>query len=212
MAALLSIAFVGFVLFAKPAIGDNGKDEDILVYDAHGKPIGRLELLPLRSDGTLRLGFAKAANAGDIDIEWWQLAEREDLPGYPRIDPQSGGSGLPGAKGEDEDPAYYSKADFENPELMSRVQEGGKFWLLDRPTLDSGFRFESWLVERDGPKQATMLAGVRWGVSVDEGRITGLHDPVLIRRGSRFDIQESLRISGFGGGWEIRFANRYKLP
>lgn len=179
-----------------------------------GDTLGYTNLRPLSIHGELRLAFVPepSGGAGAPLLEWWQLAERQDRPGYPRIDPQSGGSGLPGAKGEDEDPAYYSKSDYENPELAARISAEGKYWLLDRPTHDSGFRFESWLVERTGPKSVRPLMGIRWGITVRSGEIVKLHHPEQIRRGTRFDWEESLRISGFGTGWEIQLMPKRMLP
>ncbi len=176
--------------------------------------LGTIHLAPLSTFGDLRLGFAKreGTESNGSKLEWWQLAERQDRPGYPRIDPQSGGSGLPGAKGEDEDPAYYSVRDYENLELAARIFDAGKYWLLDHPTHDSGFRFESWLVERSGPKRVRPLVGIRWGITVREGEIVKLHHPEQIVRGTRFNWEESLRISGFGTGWEISNMPRRILP
>lgn len=211
---LLAVALVSLVLLANPEFFNetNNNKTFVQVLNNNNVKIGIIELFPLQSDGSLKLAFAPNPQLQNDKIEWWQLAEREDLSGYPRIDPQSGGSGLPGARGEDEDPAYYTEADFLNPDLAPRIFHEGRVWLLDRPTFDSGFRFESWIVERRGPKKATLLAGVRWGVSVKNGEIEGLHHPEPIRRGTKFDIHESLRISGFGGGWDIGFANRPRLP
>lgn len=176
--------------------------------------IGEIELPPLTTDGQLELSFA-GMDAGAVTrfrLEWWQLAEREDRPGYPRIDPQSGGSGLPGAKGEDEDPAYYSRSDFENPELAARIFANGRFVLLDRPTHDSGFRLESWLVQRIGDKHVRRLSGVQWGITVCDGHLAALHHPRPMVWRSRFDWEESLRISGFGVGWTIEDETGRRLP
>ncbi len=185
----------------------------LAVADEAGRHLGEIEVNPLDADGALRLGFARDPSLPETyKIQWWQLAEREDRSGYPRIDPQSGGSGLPGAKGEDEDPAYYSESDFADPNLAPLIFKEGKFWLLDRPTHDSGFRFESWLVMRTGPKSITLLQGVRWGITVKGGTLIDRHDPLPVRHLSHFDWHESLRISGFGSGWEIKSAYHSTLP
>lgn len=191
-----------------------GARPDKLPVTLGGEYLGEIELTPLSLDGQLHLGFT----GGEADVvtryrlEWWQLAEREDRPGYPRIDPQSGGSGLPGAKGEDEDPAYYSAEDYSNPELGSRIFSDGRYVLLDRPTHDSGFRLESWLVQRLDGKHVRRLAGVQWGITVIDGALAELHHPRPMVRRSRFDWEESLRISGFGVGWTIEDEPGRKLP
>lgn len=206
---VVGVHFGGSAICDSPALGSVTVP---VVKD--GDTLGLVELNQLSVYGELRLAFVEkpTATVRDLKLEWWQLAERQDRPGYPRIDPQSGGSGLPGAKGEDEDPAYYSSKDYENPELAARVTAEGKYWLLDRPTHDSGFRFESWLVERSGPKSIRPLIGIRWGITVHGGEIVKLHHPEQILRGTGFDWAESLRISGFGTGWEIQRMPRRTLP
>lgn len=208
---IVSLAAVGlFLLVALAGLSASGlagsSDTAMhVVLRLDGSIAGEIESRNLTPEGTLRLAFVEHGREDDgPKYEWWQLAEREDRSGYPRIDPQSGGSGLPGARGEDEDPAYYSESDYLNPELSSRIFQEEKYWLLDHPTHNSGFRFESWLVEREGPKEIVLLAGVSWGISVKNGEITALHHPQAIARMSRFDWHESLRISGFGSGWQIK--------
>lgn len=186
---------------------------ELQVLDRSGNPVGKIEINPLGLDGALRLAFVKNPDLNsERKIEWWQLAKRDDRSGYPRIDPQSGGSGLPGAKGEDEDPAYYSERDFVNSVLAPLIFEEGKFWLLDRPTHDSGFRFESWLVERTGEKSVTLLTGIRWGITINDDQTISLHQPRPLTHHSHFNWHESLRISGFGSGWEISTAYHSTLP
>lgn len=213
---LIAFCAIALVFLGGKTNADEAKfkgDNRLTVKDRSGSVIGEIEVNPLGRDGSLRLAFVRKPEIrNDRRFEWWQLAEREDRPGYPRVDPQSGGSGLPGAKGEDEDPAYYSESDFNNPVLAPLIFEDGKFWLLDRPTHDSGFRFESWLIERTGPKSATKLAGIHWGITVRDGKLMFLHQPTPIIQKSRFDWHESLRISGFGVGWEITAAYRFDLP
>jgi len=183
------------------------------VADGGGRPVGTIVGKQLEPDGTLRLGFASSVDDSvGLDIQWWQLAERLDRPGYPRIDPQSGGSGLPGAKGEDEDPAYYSERDYNDPELAPRIFADGKYWLLDRPTHDSGFYFESWLVRRTGAKSVVLLSGLKWGITVRNGELRELHHPLPIVGRSHFQWHDALRTSGFGAGWEITMAARPELP
>lgn len=212
----VSAVFISLIMIlgeSPPTLLEVAGEYRLAIVDSRGETLGHIEVRPLGLDGTLRLAFEPdSGTRNSSSIEWWQLAEREDRPGYPRIDPQSGGSGLPGAKGEDEDPAYYSEADLVNRELQAEIFRDGKFWLLDRPTLDSGFRFESWLVERLGPKQVRKLAGLEWGVTLKDGRIKTLRHPQPVKRKSRFDWHESLRISGFGVGWEINRATRSRLP
>lgn len=213
---LSALVVVGLIVWAGGGLGGaqgSYQTAEILVLDIDGDEVGRIEMFPLGTDGSLKLSFLRGENlAEERNFEWWQLAEREDRSGYPRIDPQSGGSGLPGAKGEDEDPAYYSESDFTNPELSQLILADGKFWLLDRPTHDSGFRFESWLVERTGRKGIVLLAGISWGVSVRNGEIAELHHPEVMQTTSRFDWEESLRISGFGSGWQIHISSQRLLP
>jgi len=181
--------------------------------------IGAFSDMSLTPEGELRLSFGHSAAywsypqmLDTLDLEWWQIVEREDRHGYPRIDPQSGGSGLPGAKGEDEDPAYYSNEDLANALLTQRIFADGKYWLLDKPSLENSIRCESWLVERAGPKAVTFIAGVSWGITVEHGKPVKLHHPQQITQRTRYDWHESLRISGFGTGWEIKSAYRTRLP
>lgn len=198
---------------AKVDVAELGGGLTLTVVDEAGIDVGSLETRTLGVDGSLKLGYKSGRpETYGSEFQWWQLAERDDRPGYPRIDPQSGGSGLPGARGEDEDPAYYSAVDFKNPELAARIFEGGAYWLLDRPSHDSGFHFESWLVHRTGPKSAHPLVGISWGITVRAGEVVGRHHPQPILGRSRFDWAESLRISGFGTGWSIAMAHRPQLP
>ncbi|MBK6765740.1 MAG: hypothetical protein IPG71_05215 [bacterium] len=209
---LIAVGLTGLVLWGGQR--SEGAAVGRLPVFAASSQIGEIELRHLSPDGQLRLGF-KGAGVDAVSqhrLEWWQLAEREDRPGYPRIDPQSGGSGLPGAKGEDEDPAYYSPADFATPELAARIFAEGGLYLLDRPTHDSGFRLESWLVQRIGPKHVKRLVGVRWGITVRDGALVALHHPEPVAQRSRFDWEESLRISGFGIGWDIEDERGGILP
>lgn len=193
---------------------DSSASGDAFAVIAGQDTLGWIIVRPLGPEGDLRLAFEPYGELGirEQEIEWWQLAERQDRPGYPRIDPQSGGSGLPGARGEDEDPAYYSVNDYTNPVLSSRVFADGKYWLLDRPTHDSGFNFESWLVKRTGPKSVTQLAGITWGITVRSDGSYTLRNPAPLRRLSRFNWEEALRISGFGSGWTIKSEHQVTLP
>ncbi|MCB9357926.1 MAG: hypothetical protein H6506_02315 [Calditrichaeota bacterium] len=184
----------------------------VLAVQDGKEPLGRVELWPLTPGGELRLAFKPHHGANTENLEWWQLAERQDRPGYPRVDPQSGGSGLPGARGEDEDPAYYSERDFADPELSARIFADQGFWLLDRPTHDSGFNFESWLVRRTGPKSAVLLAGITWGIKLGANGQRVQRHPEPLRGVSRFDWEEALRISGFGSGWELSSQYQIHLP
>ena len=198
-------------------IKDRFPQPKTIVHNGHD--IGGFSPMSLAEDGELKLAIGHTAAywsypqmLDTLNLEWWQLVEREDRHGYPRIDPQSGGSGLPGARGEDEDPAYYSKANLEDPELRPRIFAEGKYWLLDRPSLENSIRCESWLVDRTGPKAVTFIAGVSWGITAQDGKPLKLHHPQRITQRSRYDWHESLRISGFGSGWDIKAAYHSTLP
>ncbi len=193
--------------------------QQIVVPCYQDHDIGVIMVVDLNESGELRLGFGHPAGTftypqmlDTLNLEWWQIVEREDRHGYPRIDPQSGGSGLPGARGEDEDPAYYSKANLEDPELRPRIFAEGKYWLLDRPSLENSIRCESWLVHRTGPKAVTFITGVSWGITAQDGKPLKLHHPQQITQRSRYDWHESLRISGFGSGWDLKTAYHSTLP
>lgn len=186
-------------------------------YKSHD--IGAFSDKVLTADGELNLSFGHSAASWSypamldtLKLEWWQIVEREDGHGYPRIDPQSGGSGLPGAKGEDEDPAYYSSENLADSTLRQRIFADGKYWLLDKPSLETSIRCESWLVERTSQKSVTFISGVSWGITARDDKVEKLHHPRQIARRSHYDWHESLRISGFGSGWEIRSAFRSALP
>ena len=166
-----------------------------------GNLIGTLELYPLGSNGELNIAFNPSGKMS-LSTTWWQLSERRDHSGYPRLDPQSSGSGLPGAQGEDEDPAYFTREDLRDSTLKARIYFDGKYWLRDLPTAGNGYAIESWLVYVEN-HTVTPLAGVAWGTETQNGLITRLYHPTRIYR-SRFNWNDVLSRSGFGSNWKIQ--------
>lgn len=165
-----------------------------------GNLIGALELYPLGGNGELNIALDPAGETTSR-IVWWQLSERRDHLGYPRLDPQSSGSGLPGVSGEDEDPAYYTLEDLQDSALSARVHFDGKYWLRDLPSPGNGYAIESWLVHVEN-RTVTPLAGISWGTETRNGQIARLYHPTRIYR-SRFIWRDVLARSGFGYNWTI---------
>jgi hypothetical protein len=177
----------------------SGGDSDHVILD--GNLIGRLELYPLGENGELNVAFEPEGERSG-ELAWWQISERRDHSGYPRLDPQSSGSGLPGVSGEDEDPAYYTLDDLHDSTLRARMFFDGKYWLRDLPTPGNGYAIESWLVHVND-RVVTPLAGVSWGTETQNGQIARLYHPARIYR-SRFNWRDVLARSGFGYNWTIQ--------
>jgi hypothetical protein len=135
-------------------------------------------------------------------LRWWQIADRDNLPGYPRMDLQRGTS-LPGSPGDDDDPAYYTRREklglggYFSPEEIFR---DNKYWLRDSPAPDEGVRFEAWLV-RQGDLEIERLLGFEWGLVASPGYVERVHEPEFISH-SRYHFPTVLKTSGFGADWK----------
>ncbi|MBU1637738.1 hypothetical protein KKC97_08755 [bacterium] len=177
----------------------------------NGELLGYVELRPLELKNGLwsldvffeplnqNLGVVRARQ-----LRWWQIVDREDREGYPRMDLQRGSS-LPGSPGDDDDPAYYTRDEklglggyFSPQEIFA----DDKYWLRDAPQPENGASFEAWLV-RQGDHGFERLVGFEWGLDAKAGKVWRVRHPKFLND-SRYNLSQILERSGFGSSWRDR--------
>ncbi|MBU0691092.1 hypothetical protein KKH18_04680, partial [bacterium] len=198
-----------WIVFVCASFSDFIVAQQVIPVNKHGNIIGNVILYNLVNTGNpnnpwkVNVGFFPAN--GDMNIiqnchlNWWQIAHRNDRPGYPRQDLQNGNT-LPGNPGDDNDPSYYTNDDrANNGSGWPGVYANNGWWMQDSPGPGNGINFETSLVEQIN-NTVERLVTFNWGIQANGGTVTGLDHPNRINNLS-YNQPQILNNSGFGNYW-----------